>query len=256
MSFIKMPRRRFLAGLSILSVGAARSAFAQSTRSKPHTFVLVHGAWHGGWCWKRVLPLLRAAGHDVYTPTLTGLGERAHLATPDVDLETHITDIGAVFFYEDLHNVILVGHSYGGMVVGGVAPRVVNRLAGVIYLDAFMPEDGKSLADYAKFQPPPDVWRLPAGSPTRWGVTKPEDVAWMEERLREHPLRTVMQPVRIESDIAARVPHTYIQCTDTPHILEAAGRAKRRGFKVRALSGAGHDAMVTRPADVAKLLME
>jgi pimeloyl-ACP methyl ester carboxylesterase len=218
--------------------------------------VLVHGAWHGGWCWRKVAPILRAAGHDVYTPTLTGLGERAHLATPDIDLDTHIRDISAVFFYEDLENVILVGHSYGGMVVGGVAPQVVARLAGVIYLDAFMPEDGKSLADYAKFQPPPDVWRLPAGSPTRWGVTNAEDVAWMEARLSEHPLRTVMQPVRIESDIAARVPHTYIRCTDPPQIVEAAARAKRRGFKVRELLGAGHDAMMTRAADVAQLLTE
>jgi pimeloyl-ACP methyl ester carboxylesterase len=252
---VRIPRRRFVAGLSIFSTAAARSASGQPTRSTTSTFVLVHGAWHGGWCWKKVAPLLRAAGHDVYTPTLTGLGERAHLATPGTDLETHVADISAVFFYEDLHNVILVGHSYGGMVVGGVAPRVVTRLAGVVYLDAFMPEDGKSLADYAKFEPPQGVWRVPVPE-RRWGVTNPEDLAWMEARLTEHPVRALMQPARIESDIAARVPHTYIRSSESPQTAEAAERAKRRGFKIRELLSAGHDAMITRPADVAKLLAE
>ena len=107
------------------------------------TFVLVHGAWHGGWCWIKVARLLRDATHTVYTPTLTGLGERAHLATPDVDLETHIQDVVAVIESEELRNVVLVGHSYGGMVISGVAARVPNRIGRLVYLDAFIAETGR-----------------------------------------------------------------------------------------------------------------
>src|SRR5438128_128006 len=102
------------------------------------TFVLVHGAWHGGWCWKRVTPLLRAAGHEVYATTLTGLGERVHLASPNVGLALHVQDVVGVLEYEDLRDVILVGHSYGGIVISGVADRVPERLRHLVYLDALV----------------------------------------------------------------------------------------------------------------------
>src|SRR5437660_801825 len=108
------------------------------------TFVLVHGAWHGGWCWRKLMPLLRSAGHAVWTPTLTGLGERAHLGNPDVGLSTHVQDVVNVLEYEDLSNVVLVGHSYGGMVITGVAHQMPGRLAHLVYLDAFVPKDGQS----------------------------------------------------------------------------------------------------------------
>src|SRR5262245_30634428 len=113
------------------------------------TYVLVHGGGHGGWCWQRLSPLLRAAGHEVYAPTLTGLGERAHLLTPDVDLDTHITDVTAVLEYEDLDDVILVGHSYGCMVITGVADRALDRVGQLVYLDGSRPHDGESLRDLA-----------------------------------------------------------------------------------------------------------
>ena len=108
------------------------------------TFVLVHGAWVGGWAWKHVAPLLRERGNDVFTPTLTGVGERVHLATPEVNLDTHITDIVNVIYYEDLEAVVLVGWSYSGMVVSGVLDRIPERLARVVYLDAEVPRDGES----------------------------------------------------------------------------------------------------------------
>jgi pimeloyl-ACP methyl ester carboxylesterase len=111
------------------------------------TFVLVHGAGHGGWCWGRVAPLLRAAGHEVVTPTLTGLGERVHLLDGRVDLELHVTDIVNVLRYEDLHDVVLVGHSYGGTVITGAADRAPERVAKLVYLDAAFPGDGQSVAD-------------------------------------------------------------------------------------------------------------
>lgn len=115
-------RRRMLAATTLLPIAATASVSGASTPSKRLTFVLVHGGWHGGWCWKKLTSLLAAAGHTVHTPTLTGLDDRAHLLTPEVNLDTHIEDVRALLFYEDLHDVVLVGHSYGGMVIAGVAP--------------------------------------------------------------------------------------------------------------------------------------
>lgn len=111
------------------------------------TFVLVHGSSHGGWCWKKIIPLLRKYGHEVFAPTLTGLGERSHLVSKDIGLDTHILDILQVLIYEDLDNVILVGHSYGGLVVGGVAEKVPDRIKRLVYLDAYIPQDNKSAFD-------------------------------------------------------------------------------------------------------------
>ena len=113
----------------------------------PATFVLVHGAWHGGWCYARVAALLRARGHTVFTPTLTGQGERAHLLSGSINLSTHIEDVLGVFRCERLSDVVLAGHSYGGMVITGVADRIAERIKALAYLDAFIPEDGQSLFD-------------------------------------------------------------------------------------------------------------
>ena len=116
------------------------------------TYVLVHGAWHGSWCWKRVRKALQANGHDVFTPTLTGLGERSHLLSREVNLETHIDDVVNLIRWEELSNIVLCGHSYGGVVVSGVADRVPDRIGALIYLDAFVLEDGRSVHD----EVPPD----------------------------------------------------------------------------------------------------
>ena len=111
------------------------------------TFVLVHGAWHGGWCYKRVAQILRKAGHEVYTPTLTGLGERSHLMSPTVNLDTHVQDIGNVIRWEELSDLVLCGHSYGGMVITGVADKVPDKIKALVYLDAFVPSNGEAIAD-------------------------------------------------------------------------------------------------------------
>ena len=142
-----MKRRNVITTLSFLAVGSASAVYGHP-RKKQATIVLVHGAWHGGWCWKKVVPLLRAYGNDVYAPTLTGLGERSHLLHQQIDLDLHIQDIVAMLDYEDLHDVTLVGHSYGGMVITGVADRERARINKLVYLDAFMPDNGKSLQDY------------------------------------------------------------------------------------------------------------
>src|SRR3954454_23529514 len=139
----RVSRRRLLGAMAAAPVSIV-SAGGASAQPKPVTFLLVHGAWHGGWCWKNLTPLLRSAGHQVLTPTLTGLGDRAHLLSAEVDLTTHITDVSAVLEYEDLRDVVLVGHSYGGMVIAGVAERARARVAQLVYLDAFLPEDGKA----------------------------------------------------------------------------------------------------------------
>jgi pimeloyl-ACP methyl ester carboxylesterase len=184
------------------------------------TFVLVHGAWGGGWSWRPTVgKLLRDAGHEVFTPTLTGLGERAHLASPEVDLETHIQDIVNVIEYENLRDVVLMGHSYGGMVITGVADRVHERLSALVYVDAFVPADGQSLADLAgssaeqmeaRARSEGDGWRLPP-MPVPTDATA-EHLAWINPRRLAQPVKTFTQPVRLTGG-GAKLPRTYVYCT-------------------------------------------
>jgi len=221
------------------------------------TFVLVHGAWLGGWCWKKVIPRLRAAGHEVFAPTLTGLGERSHLLTPGVDLETHIEDIVAVLEYEDLTNVVLVGHSYAGMVIAGVAQRAAPRLSELVYLDSFLPENGKFLNDYL---PVPhssvDGWRVePLGPPTAFGVSSELDIAWMTPRLGAQPERTFSQPIDLSAARTSALRQTFIHCSHFPCFVEAAERAKRQGFRFFELISANHCPMITQPAELVRILL-
>jgi len=222
------------------------------------TFVLVHGAWHGGWCWKKVVPLLEAVGHRVFTPTLTGLGERVHLLSSQIDLNTHVQDIAATLDYEDLHNVVLVGHSYGGMVITGVAEKAGARLAHMVYIDAFLPENGKALKDYAPVPPTKeDGWRVPPpGPPSAFDVTDERDIAWMTPRLGDQPLKTFTQPAQLSAERNTALGQTFIQCTQAPFFMEAGERAKKWGFRYQELFSAGHDAMVTKPVELSKMLLE
>ena len=228
------------------------------------TFVLVHGAWHGGWCWLRVARLLRDAAHEVYTPTLTGLGERAHLARPEIDLETHVHDVVGVIEAEELRNVILVGHSYAGLVITGVAARAANRVTHLVYLDAFVPETGKSLFDYAG--PRAEVmresatthgegWRVPPFPPERFGVTSQRDREWLQRRLVPQPLKTFEQPLTAAG--GDRLKRTYVYCS-SPAMGAFDQFAERlredRKWQCHELK-TGHDAMLTAPGDVAKLLL-
>ena len=165
------------------------------------TYVLVHGGAHGGWCYQPVARILQAHGHTVYAPTLTGLGERSHLLRPDIDLDFHIRDVFAVLQYEDLRNVILVGHSYGGMVITGIADRAADRVGKLVFLDAANPVNGQSLVDVAgpvinavrpmgEVRDGVELVLLPApGAGAFYGVTEPDVVAWMDERLSPHPWR-------------------------------------------------------------------
>jgi pimeloyl-ACP methyl ester carboxylesterase len=171
------------------------------------TFVLVHGAWGGGWYWSRTARLLRAAGHDVFTPTLTGLGERSHLLRPDIGLELHIQDILQVLEYERLNGVILVGHSYGGMVISGVADRATDRIATLVYLDAALPQDGQAMFDLllperragllesAKTRG--DGWKVPPLPAAQWGIEEPTDQAWFDALCGYQPLKTLTDPISL-----------------------------------------------------------
>lgn len=151
-------------------------------------YVLVHGAWHGGWCWKKVKAILEDKGQSVFTPTLTGLGERSHLLTPQVGLSTHIEDIVSMLEYEDLYNVVLIGHSYAGMVISGVAEKVANRLSHLVYFDAYLPENKKSINDYLKVPSLAEIvakkgdgWKIPLlGKIEDLGVTDKEDIEWLQ----------------------------------------------------------------------------
>ncbi len=230
------------------------------------TYVLVHGAWHGGWCWQRVTPLLRAEGHEVFTPTLTGLGERSHLANPEIDLTTHIQDVVNVLEYEDLRHVILVGHSYGGMVITGVAERTAGRLTHLVYLDAFVPLDGQSLLEFAsqplrttiQEQAQATGGLVPPFPVEAYGVTTETDVRWVGPKLVLHPFKTFAQPVRLTHGAATKLPRTYIYCHQPamgPFDQFAERTKAAPGWRYRELA-TGHDAMVTMPRELTNLLLE
>ena len=259
-----VPVTRRTALLSLAAAAGMSMAFCSRQRARPSlTFVLVHGAWHGGWCWKKVAPLLRADGHQVYTPTLTGLGERRHLASPQVNLSTHIQDVGALLEFEDLHDVVLVGHSYAGFVIAGVAAQARARLGHLIFLDAFLPEDGKRMTDYNPeglnevVQRQGDGWRLPLPFPlAELGVSDPADVAWETPRITDQPFATFTEPLKLPADSFVGLRRSYLLTTNGEPFEPAATRATAAGFNVSAMTDAGHMVMVTRPRELAARLVE
>jgi pimeloyl-ACP methyl ester carboxylesterase len=227
------------------------------------TFVLVHGAWHGGWCWERVTRLLAAAGATVYAPTLTGLGERAHLASRDVTLETHIGDIVGVLESELLTDAVLVGHSYAGMVVTAVADRVPHRLSRLVYLDAVVPKNDQCLFDCAgvKFRErieeqvrtQGEGWKIPFPSADGLGLIEDDDIQWTMPRLVAHPYRTFCERVSLQHPLVGSVPRSYLNCIGSkslgqPRTTQAEGIDDY--YEVQT----GHDAMVTAPTQVFDLL--
>jgi len=216
---------------------------------------LAHGAWSAAWAWKKVRPLMAAAGHQFFAPTYTGLGERAHLASQSNDLETHIQDVLGVLTYEYLREVVLIGHSYGGMVATGVADRARGRIARLIYLDAFVPANGQALIDL-----------VPAGERQRlldsvksgdgWRVTpnptppdtSPEDLEWIGKYRMPQSVRCFDQPLQLNAELT--LPRAYIHCTryaEQKPFAQFANRAQREaGWQVYDLD-ASHSPNVTAP---------
>lgn len=227
------------------------------------TFVLVHGSFGGGWVWQKVTPLLRAGGHDIYTPRLTGLSDRSHLLECGVDLTTHVRDVADLLFYEDISDVVLVGHSYAGMVITGVAANVPERLRRLVYLDAYAPEDGQSEVDLWPAEWQDSLQEKGRGlrqppAPATLGITNPEMADWVEARMTPHPLATYTEPVPVASAESAALPRAYVHCTDGPitHVFAPfAAKARADGWEVRELV-TGHMAMLTAPHEVTELLLE
>ena len=235
-------------------------------------YVLVHGAWHGAWCWGKVTPLLEAAGHTAVVPTLSGVGELAHLATPELGIEEHVRDVVNALEAADLRNAVLVGHSYGGIVVGAAAHRAPERVRHLVYLDALVPRDNASAADVAVpawlevakalADESGDGWLLPPPSVEHpFGVTDPADAAWVRANLTPHPIRTFTDRVSLRDPRAERIPRTYIRCplraNPGPDTLSHHAEAARRSpsWRYREIAS-DHDSMITHPRELADLLLE
>ena len=244
---------------ALLATACAREPTQAPAPSSCPVIVFVHGAWGGGWQYRKVAPLLEEAGYRVYRPTLTGLGERVHLARPDVDLSTHIEDIVNVFEFEDLHNVVLVGHSYGGMVIAGVADRLPERIAQLVYVDAILPEDGESveslfgtkierMAEAGGGEAEP--WQLVP----RWvkpGESPPVDVP--------QPIRTFTEPISLTNPAAAEIPATYLLTVEPgaadDEFAVFADRARDRGWRVVEMEG-GHNPYWFQPEAFVRVLLD
>jgi pimeloyl-ACP methyl ester carboxylesterase len=222
--------------------------------------VLVHGAWGGSWMWSRLARILRAAGHDVFTPSLTGVGERSHLMSPAIDLSTHIADVLNVFEHERLGDAVLVGHSYGGMVVSGVADQAAARIKSLVYLDAFVPKDGQALVDLTRPEVRAAVLAakgpgLPPLTPPSQGMTDASEIAWLEGRRGAQPLKTFTQPVSLKGNY--RGPRTYIYCSGySPSSFTATATALRAdpAWRYRELP-THHYPQVSMPGETAAALL-
>lgn len=234
------------------------------------TFVLVHGGGHGGWCYQAVARLLRDEGHEVYTPTLTGLGERSHLLSADVDLEMHITDVVQLLDFEDLSDVVLVGHSYGGMVITGIADRVPERIANLVYLDAAFPQNGQSLVDVAgdfilaaresaQVVDGIELVLFPGTDPMNYfGVTDSAQLAWMKPKLTPHPWRCFEQKLVLNNEeLMRQIPFSFVLTNVQIETLDDEMRemAKQvtegRFYEV----ATGHDLMISEPEKTAEVLL-
>ncbi len=227
------------------------------------TFVLVHGAWHGGWCWQRVAEPLRKQGHTVFTPTLTGLGERAHLLNPSVDLITHVRDIVGVLEVEELEKVVLVGHSYAGMVITGAADTATQRIDAMVYLDAFMPQPGQSMIDLL----PPErrqailsttEWMTPAPTAAFFKVEKEADRDWVDRRTTPHPAATMRQALPHDRPWERVRKRYYIpaEAYNSPVFMGTAAKL-RQDPKWNVVGVAcGHDVMVDAPDKLAEILID
>lgn len=258
-------RRRLLKATAAAAVATTsnRHAIAQP---RPRPYVLIHGAWHGGWCWQKVAPRLTAAGRRVLAPSLPGLAERASLLSAAVGLDTHIDDVVALLARENLRDVVLVGHSYGGLVITGVADRAAARLSHLAYLDAVIVNSGEAwrathspnlVALWAKLAAPSGGISVPPPEAGAFGITDAADRAWVNQHLTPHPYRTYTDTLRLARPPGEGLRKTHIACRGRGALSAAARRVRidaASGWSTRTLDAA-HDAMVTAPAVLADLLL-
>ena len=271
-----MPTRRNLlkataVGLPLAMSGLARWPSRALAQAAPKTFVLAHGSWHGGWCWRRVADRLRARGHVVYTPSYTGMGDRAHLLSKDITIATFAEDIVQVIESEELTNVVLVGHSFGGVPISGVADRIPEKIAQLVYLDSVLVESGRSAFSYYPAEEVESRIKaaekatngvavpVPQQLPAVWGLGKEgdPDYDWVRRRLSPHPLQSYTTALTFKAPVGNNLPRTYIHCTQPSHpVLEDSRKLVRSwtGWKWVDLA-APHDAMITHPDAVVSLLL-
>lgn len=227
------------------------------------TFLLVHGAWHGGWCWKHVVKKLQDQGHEVHAPTMTGLCERSHLASPAVNLETHIRDITGELKWKDMQDVVLVGHSYGGMVIAGAADREWQRIKAVVCIDGFVPKNGQAAFDMR----PPERnqqlldqarrggWALPP-TPAEHFRVLPENQAWVDGSCTDFPIACFTQPLQMRGGREKISRNMYIRASGykAPMFDDLAAVVETSGWEVHYME-CGHDTMVDDPGRTTELLL-
>ena len=229
------------------------------------TFVLVHGAWHGGWCWRRVSDLLERQGHKVFTPTLTGLGERSHLMGPDVNLSTHVTDVVNLIRWEELSGIVLCGHSYGGMVISGVAEKLAAAIASIVFLDAFVPENGDAVLNLTG----PFVQKALQGAKEKGDLGVPPrpaeafgvnvaDRAWVDAKCVPQPTATFTETMTITGARERIAKKAYIRAANyaNPGFDQALERLKTdASWRIYGVP-CGHDVMVDMPERLTEILLE
>jgi pimeloyl-ACP methyl ester carboxylesterase len=231
------------------------------------TYVLVHGAWHGSWCWKNVRAVLQSAGHNVFTPTLTGLGERSHLNSTAIDLSTHIADIVNLIQWEELSDVILCGHSYAGCVITAVADQIPDRIRGLVFLDAFVPENGESLMDIVpsevrqavreQARATRDGWKMNPIPAHLFRVRDPRNAAWVDAQCTPQAIATFEERIKLTGS-PERIQNTaYVFPTEChPNLLISHERAKAKGWKMRTIDDSAHELMIDHPQELAEFLLE
>lgn len=252
--------------IGLLAAAPALAATQATAQTAPKTYVLVHGAYGGGWIWRDVAAGLRAQGHRVWTPTQTGLGERSHLMSRQITVDTHVGDIANVIETDELRDIILVGHSYGGIAVTGVADRMTDRIRHVVYLDALLPENGKTV--FGILPPGLEAARRKTADEQGGGVALPVPPAaafpipdsqnkdWFMRRLRPHPIGTYLSPVRLDKPLGASLPVTYVAYTNPALAAIEPSRVRARateGWKYVDLP-VPHDVEIPSPQTVIDLL--
>jgi pimeloyl-ACP methyl ester carboxylesterase len=259
-------RRTMLGGMAASAglMGMIDTTNAQAQQSAK-TFVLVHGAWHGGWCWRRVSDLLEKKGHKVFAPTMTGLGERSHLIDAKINLATHVTDIVNVIKWEGLKDIVLVGHSYGGVIISGVAEQARDAIGSIVFLDAFVPESGDSLADKAS-QPVRDAIAPLAQKgelamkavPAAVFRVNEKDRAWVDAMCTPHPLATLTDKITLTGARDRIAKKAYIRAKGYPSVPFDGFHDKLKAdaaWRVYELPS-GHDVMVDMPDRLSEILVE
>jgi pimeloyl-ACP methyl ester carboxylesterase len=263
----KPTRRSLLKAAGAGTVGATLFGHLVEARQSARvrrTFVLVHGAWHGGWCWRRVAERLRAAGHTVHTPTLTGLGERSHLLSADIMLETHILDVVNIFKFEDVENAVLCGHSYGGFIISGAVERVFSQVASIVFLDGLVPHDGQTGLDVATPMGRAGI----TGAVQRGAISRPAPTAaalnvneadrrWVDAKMTPQPIRGSLEKITL-TGARERVPkRAYIRTAN--YADETFDRffaeAKAAGWRTFTIPS-GHDAMIDAPDRLTDMLLD